>query len=448
MLSKSKPESAGLRLSADQERQLRQALEVFDQDRDKRLNLTEYSEARRAMHGRKGVPFITGDSQRIMRKYANARALSREQAVDAFRAELEQMPDRQAAEDALWRLISASDRLAKLTARTKVVTQADFDAVWARAEQMQERGEPTTAGRLFEKARLLKAQIRSTKAIGALDLNNRRIKQDLKHVQAEQKAERLQLKCTGKIDTVVPLESPSAWELPRGWVEHRLLESAEVPEGGKRYYYGLKTGRSVWHRPHPEDFSEDVLAPVKVQIATVKLSSVIADVSRDHKTPLVVDPAPDGPLVKELAKKANFVSEGTSRDELKSELKKAMKFGFPVVFDARSDHGKVAVAQFNELYPGLLHLITCNRAELLKKDFFDLLDVSKLERRIFGVGKVADNFNLIWLQADMVLPSWGTCDTSVVIMQAIAPCEQLSTKLNKGKQDDDKELTSDSAITA
>ena len=74
-----------------------------------------------------------------------------------------------------------------------------------------------------------------------------------------------------------------------------------------------------------------------------------------------------------------------------------------------------------QLCPELLKTITCDRKALLDKDFFELLSVSSLERRIFGTGKIAPTFGFIWLQSDMVLPSWGTCETSVVLTAEEVP---------------------------
>jgi len=125
----------------------------------------------------------------------------------------------------------------------------------------------------------------------------------------------------------------------------------------------------------------------------------------------------------------SFVSSCSSRDELNAELKKAMKFGFLVVFDARNGLGEAAAAQFDQLHPKLLEMITCDRKALRDKDLFELLDVSQLERRILRTGEITDSFGLIWLQSDMRLPSWSTCDTSVVLQSepAIEMCNVASS---------------------
>ena len=64
----------------------------------------------------------------------------------------------------------------------------------------------------------------------------------------------------------------------------------------------------------------------------------------------------------------------------------------------------------------------------MKMDFFDLLDISKLERRIFGHGAISPSFGLVWLQDDMVLPEWCTCETTVVLQATQADIEQAETQ--------------------
>jgi len=64
----------------------------------------------------------------------------------------------------------------------------------------------------------------------------------------------------------------------------------------------------------------------------------------------------------------------------------------------------------------------------MKMDFFDLLDISKLERRIFGHGAISPSFGLVWLQGDMVLPEWSTCETTVVLQATQADIEQAETQ--------------------
>ena len=218
-----------------------------------------------------------------------------------FADEIEGFKTREQAEDALWRLTKAANAR---SGKKRQVTQADFDAAWARAESLEGRGEVSKASRMYETARELQKKIKSTKALGALDeMSNRRVKQDLVHLAAEQKAEKLQLKLstTREVVPLIPTESPnSTWVLPRGWVEHRLPACAMVPNG-RRYYYGLKSGRSVWHRPSPDDFTEDTLAPVKVHVSPVQFQGALGEVLlKEHKTPLVIDQQEDGPLVTAL----------------------------------------------------------------------------------------------------------------------------------------------------
>ena len=64
----------------------------------------------------------------------------------------------------------------------------------------------------------------------------------------------------------------------------------------------------------------------------------------------------------------------------------------------------------------------------MKMDFFDLLDISKLERRIFGHGAISPSFGLVWLQGDLVLPAWSTCETTVVLQATQADIEQTETQ--------------------
>ena len=132
-----------------------------------------------------------------------------------------------------------------------------------------------------------------------------------------------------------------------------------------------------------------------------------------------------------VVQQLNFVSSDTTRHEMRSALKKVMKFGFKLGFDARSDNTVHAAEQFAkvkltslhscplhsyplhscpddwgvlQLHPDFLHQITCKRENLMKMNFFDLLDISKLERRIFGHGAISSSFRLVWLQGDTVLP--------------------------------------------
>eukprot|EP00656_Telonema_subtile_P027103 TRINITY_DN290_c0_g2_i1.p1 TRINITY_DN290_c0_g2~~TRINITY_DN290_c0_g2_i1.p1 ORF type:complete len:604 (+),score=149.32 TRINITY_DN290_c0_g2_i1:74-1885(+) len=395
--------------------QLQAHLGVFDADKDGFLNLEELTEVRKVLSGRSSAPVVAGDTREILRKY-KTRKLAPEQYTAQIANELEEMK-RGMAEDALWRIAQASNALA---GGKREATQKDFDSTWKRAENLEKRGEVRRASRMYEAARAIMLKIKSTKALGALDeMKNRRTKQDLVHLVMEQYKEKRQLKATGEVPAI-PVESPSStWVLPRGWVEHVLPMGA-----GRRYYYGLKSGKSVWHRPDPDDFSEDVLAPVKVQIVSEDLQGGMEQVMQEFKTPLVIDQS-DGPLVRALKRQqVSFVSRGSSREKLKSELKKAMKFGFLLVFDARFDHGERAVEQFDQLCPNLLKMITCERKELQNKDFFDLLDINSLEKRIFGTGKIAKTFGLVWLQSDLRLPEWGTCDTSVVLQ---ASTEEQST---------------------
>ena len=56
-----------------------------------------------------------------------------------------------------------------------------------------------------------------------------------------------------------------------------------------------------------------------------------------------------------VVQQLNFVSSDTARDEMRSALKKAMKFGFKLVFDARSDKGVHAAEQFAKVKLTSLH---------------------------------------------------------------------------------------------
>src|SRR5207253_1484522 len=120
------------------------------------------------------------------------------------------------------------------------------------------------------------------KALGSSDeMKNRRTKQDLLHLILEQFKERRELRATGEVGAIPPESPGHNWRLPRGWVEHVL------PMGdGRRYYYGLKSGKSVWHRPAPDDFSEDILAPVKVTVHSDSLASAMEQVHSECKTPV------------------------------------------------------------------------------------------------------------------------------------------------------------------
>eukprot|EP00656_Telonema_subtile_P006230 TRINITY_DN12858_c0_g1_i1.p1 TRINITY_DN12858_c0_g1~~TRINITY_DN12858_c0_g1_i1.p1 ORF type:complete len:798 (-),score=106.72 TRINITY_DN12858_c0_g1_i1:145-2538(-) len=415
-------------LSSTQHQQLRKALAAFDVDGDGHLDVDEMIEVRRALYGRGGVPIVAGDCRALLRKL-KTRKLTPEQYTAQFSHELENMQSQQAAEDALWRLQEAAVKQFKHNKGwRKEVTQEDFDATWKRAEQLEERGEVRQASRMYETAREIHGIIRDGKvdslAVADLDdFTSRRVKQDLLHVVLEQRQEGLEEKWTPP--PIHSMSPKSTRELPRGWVEHVL-----PIEGGRRYYYGLKTGRSVWERPEPDDFSEDTLAPLKIQVQPDLLQSVFLEVAQEFKTPLVVDKA-DGPLVRALlSQKISFVSARTITEELRRELKKAMKFGFLIVFDARLRSGGLATEQFDLLCPDLLQMITCDRKGLQDQDFFELLEISSLEKRILGSGKIAPNFGLVWLQSDLKLPDWCTCETSVVIQAQPESAETLEAALN------------------
>ena len=53
----------------------------------------------------------------------------------------------------------------------------------------------------------------------------------------------------------------------------------------------------------------------------------------------------------------SFVSQSSTIATLKKELKKAMKFGFSVVFDARQDHGEEAQQMFDQVCFVLTQLV-------------------------------------------------------------------------------------------
>lgn len=98
------------KLSATARKQLHKALTAFDADRDKHLNVGEFTTARRVMHGTKGPYFLTGESQKIMREN-KTRKLSYEQAMVAIVAELTALNDRKSANDAIWNLVTAAENM-------------------------------------------------------------------------------------------------------------------------------------------------------------------------------------------------------------------------------------------------------------------------------------------------------------------------------------------------
>ena len=97
------------------------------------------------------APVIAGDTREILRKYKTRKLAPEQYTVPPLRwsilsclsvqaqiaEELEEMK-RGGAEDALWRISQAAYRL---SGGKKQVTQADFDATWKRAEDLEERGE-------------------------------------------------------------------------------------------------------------------------------------------------------------------------------------------------------------------------------------------------------------------------------------------------------------------
>eukprot|EP00656_Telonema_subtile_P041142 TRINITY_DN4625_c0_g1_i6.p2 TRINITY_DN4625_c0_g1~~TRINITY_DN4625_c0_g1_i6.p2 ORF type:complete len:387 (+),score=99.08 TRINITY_DN4625_c0_g1_i6:2140-3300(+) len=357
--------------------------------------------------------------------------------------ELESFKNIQMAEDCLWRITKVAMDKRGVFDDGGVVTQDDVDIVSRRAEEHELRGELAKASKKYKLARELQQQVDRVKHAA-----------ERKRLQQRQR----------------PELSPR--RKGRGWV--KLPQRA-----GCGFYYGIESGKTSWIHPENDDESETG-TPVTVPIEAPELGEWLSRVTSQDKTCLVMD-AWNGPLVHKLRmQQVPFVSHDSSADDLNRELKKAMKYGTPIVFDAHqilpsvaerefslvdsnndsglsrqefssaygeksagefdlvdtNSDGEISIdeyvavygdggrkglkdrstRQFDELHTGLLELLTCSRGELTKVDYFNILEVSVLERKIFGTGKISPDFCFIWLQSERgELPKWCTAKSSVVL---------------------------------
>eukprot|EP00656_Telonema_subtile_P027101 TRINITY_DN290_c0_g1_i2.p1 TRINITY_DN290_c0_g1~~TRINITY_DN290_c0_g1_i2.p1 ORF type:complete len:615 (+),score=112.75 TRINITY_DN290_c0_g1_i2:149-1993(+) len=416
--NKLKPPRGAVEVEGRAAKKLTQSLTAFDTDMDGWYDMAELTEVRGALYGRAGAPFEAGSVNDVLRKH-KTRRLTPTQATAQFTAEIESMKDQDSADTALARFNEVAEKRNPDLVKLREVTQADFDQAWKRAQELEAAGRFTEAAKMYAKARDIHSRLRSGGRT-AIEVT-RRIKQDMTFLLKEQRKEALVLKRTGKVPVVRPEPLNATWPVPRGWSELKL-----PVDGGRRYYYGSKSGRSVWERPPPHDFSEDEVAPMKIEVGPANIHQSLTEAIVEAKTPVVVEKH-DGLLVRELKRhKLGFVTCEMSRDHVEKELKKAMKFGFPVVIDARSDTEESRIAErIDEFSPGLFEKLTVARESLLKQDLFSLFEVRELEKRVLGSGKISENFGVVWLQSDLVLPSWCTCHTSV-IFQGDPKASQMS----------------------
>eukprot|EP00658_Telonema_sp_P-2_P007921 TRINITY_DN12955_c0_g1_i5.p1 TRINITY_DN12955_c0_g1~~TRINITY_DN12955_c0_g1_i5.p1 ORF type:complete len:575 (-),score=80.54 TRINITY_DN12955_c0_g1_i5:866-2590(-) len=257
-----KKQERGVTLEADEAMRLSRSIKAFDENEDGQFDMDELAVVRKAIYGMKGAPLIVGRVNDVLRKH-KALSLDATQATKQFTRELEMFQDEDQANDALWRI---SDMAEELNPDAFEASESNFEGVWRRAEQLEARGLLQEAGEMYTRAREMRGAIR-------LKEGRTRTKSNFDHLLELQDQEAAKLKESG--EEVVPAlkdDGQPTWKLARGWVEHKM-----PVKGGRSYYYGLKTGKSVWDRPAEDDTSEDPDAPRTYHIHPNALRSTLLE---------------------------------------------------------------------------------------------------------------------------------------------------------------------------
>jgi len=390
-----------LRLSKDNRDKLNAIFHIYDKDGNGSMDLTELGHIRRVMHG--SVSFDrdlakTRDLMRTIDKDFN-RMVSKKEFVQYFEPELCKLGSQQEVADMLWRLEDGG----KEPEGTDEYTQADFERYLSRAQELETRGDTAAAADMFTKARQVHAAVPRRKGGGG------KYRQNLEHIINMQ--ELLDDPSKPAPEGVVPPDNHEHnWPLPRGWVQC-ILKPTEVVPQGRRYYYGSRTGRSVWDRPSQTDYSEDVLAPKVIKTPAAALMKYIDSCKRQGQMPIVVDLEGVGAITLR-AKRATFVDITTSSTVMRSSLKQAMQFGQVIIWDAAENPTQDIFSACDKVYSGLWEAMLSGQAT--NPENYNRLQ-TKTGRELFVGQGASPLFRLVWLQSSGVLPLWATKDNCTIL---------------------------------